>query len=504
MKFLNNLLNRITMYQAILWILRILIAVSVILSFFGVLDYVWWHILVDMVLFLVFCWASNQLFGKIFGVRPNYESQYITAEILTLVVGPLNPLTGWPVIFLISFLAMASKYLLVYNKRHIFNPAAFGVLASALLIEQGASWWVGGKYMLPFVILGGLFVARKLRWFHLILSFLATYIAALATSLLMQGAQLATVWTALHSTLLYSGAIFFATVMLIEPLTAPRSKNRRIGYGIIVAIVMVVLPILFPTYGYSIETSLLIGNLLVFTLSARNGRQTLKLLKKVEEAKDTHSLWFEPAKKFDFTAGQFVEWTLPHAKNDSRGIRRFFTIASSPTESNIRLVTKSNPKLSTFKQALFNMKPGDEITIYSLEGEFVLPKNNAKLIFIAGGVGITPFLSIIKYLVDTKSKKDVVLFFANKTPDEIVFQNLFDEAKQFGLKTVLISTEPTAGWTGPTGFITPELVKKEAPDWKERLYYISGPEAMVMAYEKMLRQMSIPRKQIKRDYFPGY
>lgn len=493
------------MYQAMLWVLRVLIAAAVILSFFGVLTYVWWHILVSMVLFLVFCWAANQLFGKIFGVKPNYESQYITAEILTLIVGPLDPFQGWWVIFLISFLAMASKYILVYNKRHIFNPAAFGVLASALLIEQGASWWIGGWYMLPFVVLGGLFVARKLRWFHLIISFMVTYMAALTISLLLQGTNLAMLWVVLQSTLAYSSVIFFATVMLVEPLTAPRTKNLRIVYGAIVAVVMVVLPIMFPTYGYSIETSLLIGNLLAFALTARHGRHILKFREKMQEAKDTYSLWFEPTESFDFIPGQYLEWTLSHPKNDSRGVRRFFSIASSPTEKRIRLVTKTNPKLSTFKQALLAMKNGDEITVSSLEGEFTLPKNEDKLVFIAGGVGITPFLSMLQYLLDKNITRDIVLYYANKTADEIGFKNLFEEAKRVGVKTVYVVTEnPPQGWAGETGFITPEMIQKLTPDWKGRTFYVSGPEPMVMAYEKMLAKMNLPRRQIKRDYFPGY
>jgi glycine betaine catabolism B len=505
MKLINNLLNRITMYQAMLYTLRVLIAASVVLSYFDVINYIWWHILVNMVLFLVFCWASNQLFAKIFNAKPNYESQYITAEILTLIVGPLDPTKDWWIIFLISFLAMASKYVIAYNKRHIFNPAATGVLAAALLIQQGASWWVGGRHMLPFVVLGGLFVAQKLKWFHLVVSFMVTYLAALAVSILAQGGELSTVRIALQSTVIDSATIFFATVMLVEPLTAPRTRSMRMAYGAFVAIVMVSLPLLFPTYGYSIETALLIGNLGAFLLSNKIGRQTLKLLEQTQEAKDTYSLWFEPSKKLDFIPGQFLEWTLPHSKIDSRGIRRFFSIASSPTDGHIRLVTKTNPGPSSFKKALLNMKPGDKISVSSLEGEFTMPKNNAKLAFIAGGVGITPFLSMIKYLQDKKQNKDIVLFYANKTADEIAFKNFFKESAGIGLKTVYVVTEnPPSGWTGQTGFITPEMIRNQMSDWKDRIFYVSGPEPMVMAYEKMLAQMGVARRQIKRDYFPGY
>jgi glycine betaine catabolism B len=243
----------------------------------------------------------------------------------------------------------------------------------------------------------------------------------------------------------------------------------------------------------------------VFFLTAKNGRYTLKFVEKMQEAKDTYSLWFEPSKRFDFVPGQFLEWTLPHPKNDSRGIRRFFSIASAPTDKRIRLVTKTNPKPSTFKKTLLAMKPGDELTVSSLEGEFTMPKHDKKLVFIAGGVGVTPFLSMVQYLIDKNLTRDIAMYYANKTVDEIGFKSLFEDAQRVGVKTIYVATEnPPAGWTGQTGFITQEMIQTQTPDWKERTFYVSGPEAMVMAYEKMLTKMGLPRKQIKRDYFPGY
>ena len=493
------------MYQTILYVMRTLLGVSIVLSLLGYIDYPWWHIASNFLLFTTFCLASNFLFSKIVGVKPNYESQYITAEILTLIVGPLNPLTGWWIILLISFLAMASKYIFVYNKKHIFNPAAFGVLGSALLVEQGASWWVGGQYMLPFVVLGGLFVAQKLKWFHLVFSFLLTYILALAVSLLVQGQAITVLWPAIQSTVLYSAVIFFATVMLVEPLTAPRTRKHRMIYGAGIAVLMVTLPVFYPTYGYSIETALLIGNIGAVMFSLNSGRQILKLVKKELVAKDTYALWFEPLKPIKFIAGQFLEWTLVHPKNDSRGVRRFFTIASSPTEKFLRLITKTNPKPSTYKQALLNMNTGDEIVASSLEGEFVLPDKENKFVFIAGGVGITPFLSFIKYLVDKNIHKDMVLMYANKTVEEIAFKDEFKAAKQVGLKTIyVVSENAPKDWTGRTGFITADMITQDIPDYKGRMFFISGPEPMVMAFEKMLAQMGLPKNRTRRDYFPGY
>ena len=497
------------MYQLVLYVLRVLIAVAIVLSYSDVLPYTWWHILSNLGLFIVFCAGSNFLLSKLLNIKVNYESQYITAEILTLIFGPLAPIPNLLPIFLASFLAMASKYFLVYGKRHIFNPAGFGVLGSALLIEQSASWWIGGRYMMPLVLVGGLLIIQKLRWFHLFFSFLLTYFAALVLTLFLQGADNSTILSSIQASALDSALFFFVTIMLVEPLTAPRGEKLRTIYGVIVALFVVLhqayWPVTWPTYGLGLEAGLLLGNIFAFLTSAKAQRQALKLTEKKQEAEGTYSFWFEPYRKFDYIPGQFLEWTLSHPKFDSRGTRRFFTISSSPTEQKVRLITRLSPQSSSFKQTLSKMETGDEIMVSGLEGEFVLPKDkNRKFAFIAGGVGIAPFLSITKYLLDKNEKRDMVLFFANKTDSETAFKNELKAAEKIGLRTVYLLNEPPQGWNGYTGFLTPEIIQKEMSDWKERFYYLSGPEPMVMNYESMLAKMGVPRKQVKRDYFPGY
>jgi glycine betaine catabolism B len=508
MTLIPKLLSKLTMYQAMLWFLRALLAASILLSFFGVLDYVWWHILGDLALFIAFCVGSNMLFARIFGVKPNYESQYITAEILTLIVGPLNPLGWWWAIFLISFMAMASKYLLAYKKRHIFNPAAFGVLASALITQIGASWWIGGRQMFILVLVGGLLILQKLRWFHLASAFFLAYATTLVLTLFAQGADNSMILASLKTTVLDSALVFFMTVMLIEPLTAPRGIKWRMAFGAGIGLLVVLhqsyWPAGWPTYGYSFEAGLLLGNFLAFLASNKNERQTLKFLERKAESPDTYSFWFEPFRKFDFIPGQFLEWTLAH-KHDSRGVRRFFTISASPTEDRLRLITRLYPKPSSYKQALMSLKQGDEIVVSHLDGEFVLPKDPAKkLAFIAGGVGIAPFLSIGKYLVDKKESRDMIMLYANKTERDIAFREELSQFESAGLKTIHVLTEAPTGWAGRSGFITEDMVRQDIPDWKDRTFFVSGPEPMVLNYENMLKKMGLPGAQVRRDYFEGY
>jgi ferredoxin-NADP reductase len=153
-----------------------------------------------------------------------------------------------------------------------------------------------------------------------------------------------------------------------------------------------------------------------------------------------------------------------------------------------------------------------------LSGDFVLPKDqNKKLVFVAGGIGITPFRSMLKYLLDTKQKRNIVLFYSNKTQEEIAYKDLLEEcAKSFGLKTVFLVTDsprlapfvetgsPRLAPLVETGFLDQGKIEKYEPDFKSRVFYLSGPNAMVENYKTMLLKMGVGRGSIVTDYFPGF
>jgi ferredoxin-NADP reductase len=196
-------------------------------------------------------------------------------------------------------------------------------------------------------------------------------------------------------------------------------------------------------------------------------------------------------------------------KNDLRGSRRYFSIASSPTEKELMVVTKFAEKSSTFKTELKNIKTGQEINAAGPDGDFVLPKDEARpLVFIAGGIGIAPFRSMVKYLLDTKQKRNIALIYSNNTEEEIAFEEVWDEAaKAFAMKTIYTLTDQNSipkSWQGRTGYINAEMVKSEVKDFKNVLFYVSGPDPMVRATEKALRGIGVAEKNIIVDYFPGY
>lgn len=503
LNFIDKYLDRITMYRLVLYVLIGLLGVAVIFSALDFLHFNPLALIYSVLVLLVFNWLANFLFAKFFRVPANFESVYITALILALIVTP--PSSGEYISFLpfyglLAIAAMGSKYLINVGKKHLFNPAAFAVFAIALVTSHSATWWVGTSVMTGFVFVGGFLLARKLRQFDLVIAFLLAFVVGTVVITFGSG----NVLTILYNSVILSSLLFFAGIMLTEPLTMPPNRDGRIAYAILVGALFIP-QAKFGSFSLTPEMALLVGNLFAYIVSPK-GRHVFTL-ERIQKAGDSaYDFVFKSDKPFAFKAGQYLEWTLGQKKTDSRGNRRYFTIASSPTENKTILGVKFYENPSTFKQTLLSMQPGESLVGSQLAGDFVLPPNRKqKLVFIAGGIGVTPFRSMVKYLMDTKEKRDITLMYSNKTVDEVAYWRLFDEAKtKIGLKTVYTLTDvaPT-DWEGYKGIINKEMILAEVPDFKERVFYISGSHGMVTAFKKMLRELGVARKNIKTDFFPG-
>ena len=504
LNFIDELLNRITMYRLVLYYLIFLLTVAVALSAAGVLDYDPFALLFTIGFLLAACSITNWVFAKAFRVPANAESTYISALILALIITPLQSshdlwFLGWAAV-----LAMASKYIVAINKQHLFNPVAFAVALTYFAINQSASWWVGSAALLPFVLIGGVLVVRKIKRVGLVYSFL---FAAVATSAILGFFNGDDLLMTLQRLVVYSPLLFFAFIILTEPLTTPPSYGWRMVYGGLVGVLFS--PQLhFGPFYTTPEIAILVGNVLSYVVSPKT-TLVLTLKDKVQLAPDIYDFIFTPLRRFAFSPGQYMEWTLGHNDPDSRGNRRYFTLASSPTEAQLRLGVKFYPQSSTFKQAMLAMDQDSEIVASQLAGEFVLPHDaRQKCVFIAGGIGITPFRSMIKYLLDTHQRRPLVLFYVARTADELVYHDVLDQARrEVGLKTIYTITDPghsPAGWRGQVGRLTPQLLKAEVPDYRKCVFYISGPKSMVDAFKELLHQLHVPDDHIKTDFFPGF
>ena len=514
-KIVDSILNKITMYRLMLYYLIFLFVIALGLSFFRTLPYSPLFLLFSTIFILFICFVTNLVFSKIFKVPANVESVYITAFILVLIITPLKSFaetTYFSLAFWASFWAMASKYLLTIRKKHIFNPAAFGVALTSVALGQSASWWIGTGVMAPFVLIGGLLVVKKILRSDLVYSFILVALATILASHL-NNTSFNSLVSMTYRTLTSSSLLFFAFVMITEPLTTPPRAWSQMSYGVLVGFLFA--PAIHIGSVYSTpELALLAGNIFSYIVGSKD-RLVLTLKERVPISPDVYDFVFTSDQKISFQAGQYLEWTLDVKSPDSRGNRRYFTVASSPTEPEIRLGVKSYPKPSTFKRDLFSLRTGDKIFASQLSGDFTLPKDkNRKLVFIAGGIGVTPFRSIVKFLMNKGEKRDITIFFSNKTPRDIIYKDIFDEALQkIGIKIIYAVNEladlsaqagETASLDMRVGFIDADMIMKEVPDYRERYYYISGPHSMVVVFEETLRKMGISNRQIKVDFFPGF
>jgi ferredoxin-NADP reductase len=166
------------------------------------------------------------------------------------------------------------------------------------------------------------------------------------------------------------------------------------------------------------------------------------------------------------------------------------------------------PRGSTYKQAMARLGGHTEMIAGQLAGDFTLPRDpNRKLAFIAGGIGITPFRSMLKYLIDTKQARDINVIYTNRQPQDIVYQDILTEAQhRLRARVTYTLTDPAmvpSGWQGAQGRLDERMIASLIPDYRNRLFYLSGPPEMVRATAETLRRLGVRQRNIKRDYFPG-
>ena len=212
---------------------------------------------------------------------------------------------------------------------------------------------------------------------------------------------------------------------------------------------------------------------------------------------------------FNFLPGQYIRMTLDIDNTDNRGNSRFFTIASSPLEKKYIMITTKIIE-SSFKKRLMILKPQELVRFFGPMGGFVLDEEEKeKRVFLAGGIGITPFHSMITYAHSKNLSIPITLIVSFSSVEDLVFyEELTDITKrnQF-IKIVYTVSHPESSrikWTGETGRISEGLIKKYIPNILEPQYFIVGPPAMVAAIEEVVRNMGVEGKKTFIENFTGY
>lgn len=223
----------------------------------------------------------------------------------------------------------------------------------------------------------------------------------------------------------------------------------------------------------------------------------LKLIEKKQETKDAISFIFAPLEPLTFKPGQFLHYVLHHEPTDDRGSDRWFTNSAAPFEDQVCITTRiTESKGSSFKNKLASLREGKSIEISLVSGDFVVEDLNQEYVFIAGGIGITPFRSILAQLDHEKKKIKATILYGNRDNDIVYKDDLEKAAKNNdGLQIhYIISPE----------HIDEKSIKEYVPDLQKPIFYVSGPEPMVDAMTELLSKMGIPGEHIKHDSFPNY
>ena len=221
----------------------------------------------------------------------------------------------------------------------------------------------------------------------------------------------------------------------------------------------------------------------------------LKFISKKQELPDVYTFEFEPEEPVQWQPGQYMHYLFTHPKPDERGIERWFTISAPPYEKHIIITTRlAADHGSSFKAALMALQPGDSVEADGPKGKFILQAGASKHVLIAGGIGITPYRSMLAQLAHDNKPANADLLYANRD-EHFVFD---DELATIAAK------DPT--------FRVIKFVDKRItePDLRPYLanqtsiFYLSGPKALVEAYEGLLGSLGIAEPRIMTDYFPGY
>jgi len=226
-------------------------------------------------------------------------------------------------------------------------------------------------------------------------------------------------------------------------------------------------------------------------------------------AEGTMAFHFEKPSGFGFKPGQYADMTLlAPPETDAEGNVRSFSIVSSPRDEHLTFATRMRD--TAFKRVLRNMPIDGEVQLDGPMGSFTLHNNQAKpAVFLAGGIGITPFSSIIRAAAEEKLGHKLYLFDSNRRPEDAPFlKDLQDLEKQNPnfrfIPTMTEMDKSHATWKGETGFINREMLVKHLPELNGPIYYVAGPPAMVTVMREMLVAAGVDQDDIRTEEFAGY
>ncbi|MCK9603056.1 MAG: FAD-dependent oxidoreductase [Candidatus Omnitrophica bacterium] len=230
-----------------------------------------------------------------------------------------------------------------------------------------------------------------------------------------------------------------------------------------------------------------------------------RLIERIKRTDTIESFRFKPQEKIDFVPGQFLQVIFDADKKDNKELNKYLSFSSSPGKEYIEVTKRLSE--SVFSQKLKNLKAGDEVLLKAPLGTCVFRQDYKKIAFLIGGIGITPVISIIEYIVDNKLGTDVVLLYSNRTEEEVAFKKELDNWQEDNrnIKVIYAITDcPPRDGRCIFGRITKELLTEKIKDLNERIFFIFGPPAMTAAMSGLCYEIGCRKEDVKTENFIGY
>jgi ferredoxin-NADP reductase len=238
-------------------------------------------------------------------------------------------------------------------------------------------------------------------------------------------------------------------------------------------------------------------------------KYTTKLNERRDAAEGTMAFHLEKPPGFQFKAGQYMNVTLiDPPETDAEGNTRSFSIASAPFETDLVVTTRMRD--TAFKRVFRTITLKSEIRISGPFGSFTLHTDASRpAVFLVGGIGITPFRSMILQAAKDKLALKLYLFYSNRRPEDAAFLDDLQKAEKQNPNYKFIGTmtdirKSKRPWQGESGYITEEMLRKWVRDLNGPIYYMAGPPGMVAAMRQMLSTSGIGDDDIRTEEFTGY
>lgn len=493
----DRLLGRWTMYRVVLGALVLLLVAAAATGALGLTPYPPLAIGVAAVVSVAATLGATWLAALPFRVRPHVESSLITALLVVCLFFPVLDVRSLGAVAIAGAVAGASKTVIAFRGRHVLNPVAAGAVAVTLTGVSGATWWIATPTLLPLIVLGGALVLRRSGAWDAALAVLVVTIPGAVLQQLAAGSSAAgAAWTAVAS----YPFLFFAAFMVSEPLTQAPRRWQRILVGVLIGVVALV-PFRLGPLAPAPELALLVGNVVAFAFGPRARIRLTVRRRRVEGG--VVLLELAPERPLRRRPGQYVELALPHRAQDGRGARRVFSAASSPLAPDVVIATRLAEPGSTFKRRLAGLAPGDRIAGAALGGDFLPPADDRPQLWLAGGIGITPFAAFADDLARRGAQADVVLVHAVRRSGDLLLVPAFVAAGVRGLVVGPSTIEPLLppGWRRIADDLASLDLAAAVPDAASRWTGASGSPGFVRSARRLARRAGVRR--VRTDRFLG-